>query len=136
MMAAIAIGPHGSRDMKFAKRLFFIAALYGVIGLVPQYFMEAKNGSDYPPAITHPEYYYGFIGVALAWQVLFFLVARDPVRYRLAMLPGALEKIGFGAAGVALYLQGRVATQMLAFGCVDLVFALLFVIAFLKTPEA
>ena len=77
-----------------------------------------------------------FIGVALAWQVLFFLIARDPVRYRLAMLPGALEKIGFGAAGVALYLQGRVATQMLAFGCVDLIFAALFIAAFLKTPDA
>ena len=122
--------------MKFAKRLFFIAAIYGSIGLIPQYFMEAKNGSDFPPAITHPEYYYGFIGVALAWQVLFFLIARDPVRYRLAMLPGALEKIGFGGAAVALYLQGRVATQMLAFGCVDLVFAALFVIAFRKTPDA
>ena len=122
--------------MKFAKRLFFIAALYGTIGLVPQYFMEAKNGSDYPPSITHPEYYYGFLGVALAWQVLFFLIARDPVRYRLAMLPGALEKIGFGAAGVALYLQGRVAVQVLVFGCVDLVFALLFVTAFLMTPDA
>ncbi|HEV2607408.1 MAG TPA: hypothetical protein VGT79_05450 [Xanthomonadaceae bacterium] len=121
--------------MKFAKRLFFIAAIYGSVGLIPQYFMEAKNGRDYPPAITHPEYYYGFIGVALAWQVLFFLIARDPVRYRLAMLPGALEKIGFGAAGVVLYLQGRVATQMLAFGSVDLVFAVLFLIAFRKTPS-
>ena len=136
MRMAIAIGPTGSHGMKFAKRLFFIAAIYGVVGLVPQYFMEAKNGSDYPPAINHPEYYYGFIGVALAWQVLFFLIARDPVRYRLAMLPGALEKIGFGAAGVLLYLQGRVAMQMLAFGCVDLVFAVLFLIAFRKTPSA
>ena len=121
--------------MKFAKRLFFIAAIYGVVGLVPQYFMEAKNGSDYPPAINHPEYYYGFIGVALAWQVLFFLIARDPVRYRTAMLPGVLEKMGFGVACLLLYLQGRVATQMLAFGCVDLVFAALFIMAFRKTPS-
>jgi hypothetical protein len=136
MMAAIAIGPTGSHDMKFAKRLFFIAAVYGIVGLVPQYFMEAKNGADFPPAITHPEYYYGFIGVALAWQVLFFLIARDPVRYRLAMLPGVLEKIGFGGAAVVLYMQGRLATLMLGFGCVDLIFAVLFLIAFRKTPLA
>ena len=122
--------------MKFAKRLFSIAAIYGIVGLVPQYFMEAKNGRDFPPAITHPEFFYGFIGVALAWQVMFFLIARDPVRYRLAMLPGALEKIGFGGAAVALYLQGRLATLMLGFGIVDLVFAALFVIAFRKTPSA
>jgi len=134
MMAAIliAVGSTGSHAMKFAKRLFFIAAIYGVVGLVPQYFMEAKNGRDFPPAITHPEFFYGFIGVALAWQVMFFLIARDPVRYRLAMLPGALEKIGFGGAAVALYLQGRLATLMLGFGIVDLVFAALFVAAFRK----
>ncbi|HEY2345358.1 MAG TPA: hypothetical protein VGH80_05665 [Xanthomonadaceae bacterium] len=120
--------------MQFAKRLFAIAAIYGIVGLVPQYFLEAKNGSDYPPAINHPEYYYGFIGVALAWQVMFWLIARDPVRYRPAMIPGALEKIGFGAAAIALHLQGRAPAPMLAFGCVDLVFAMLFLIAFAKTP--
>ncbi len=121
--------------MKFAKRLFLIAAIYGIVGLVPQYFMEARNGRDFPPAITHPEYFYGFLGVALAWQIMFLIIARDPARYRLAMMPGALEKIGFGGAGVILYLQGRVTTQMLAFGCVDLIFAALFVIAFRKTPD-
>lgn len=125
-----------SYGMKFAKRLFFIATIYGFIGLVPQYFMEAKNGRDFPPAITHPEYFYGFLGVALAWQVMFFFIARDPVRYRIAMLPGALEKIGFGGAAIALYLQGRAATQMLAFGSVDLIFAALFLVAFRKTPAA
>ena len=121
--------------MKFARRLFAIAGIYGSIGLIPQYFMEAKNGRDFPPAINHPEYFYAFLGVALAWQAMFFIIAREPVRYRLAMLPGALEKIGFGAAGAILYLQGRVATQVLALACVDLVFALLFIAAFLKTPE-
>jgi hypothetical protein len=136
MMAVIAFEPAGSSGMKFAKRLFLVAAVYGVIGLVPQYFMEAKNGRDFPPAITHPEFFYGFIGVALAWQVMFLIIARDPQRYRLAMLPGALEKIGFGGAAVVLYLQGRLAAQTLGFGIVDLVFALLFVIAFRKTPSA
>jgi len=120
--------------MKFAKRLFAVAAIYGFVGIVPQYFMEAKNGRDHPPAINHPEYYYGFLGVALAWQVMFWMIARDPVRYRPAMLPGALEKIGFGAAGVALWLQGRADLQMLSFGCVDLAFAALFLLAFARTP--
>lgn len=121
--------------MKFARGLFAIAAVYGVIGLVPQYFMEAKNGRDFPPAITHPEFFYGFIGVALAWQVMFFIIARDPQRYRLAMLPGALEKIGFGGAAVVLHLQGRLAAQTLGFGVVDLIFAALFLIAYVKTPS-
>lgn len=47
--------------MTFARRVFFIAAVYGVIVLVPQYFMEARSGRDFPPPITHPEHFYGFV---------------------------------------------------------------------------
>lgn len=120
--------------MTFAKRVFQSAGIYGVATLIPQYFMEARTGHDFPPAITHPEFFYGFIGVALAWQVLFFIIAGDPQRYRLVMLPGAMEKICFGGAAVALYLQGRLALLMLAAGILDLVFATLFLLAFRKTP--
>jgi hypothetical protein len=40
----------------------------GLLALLPQYFLEAGNGLDFPPAINHPEYYFGFIGVAVVWQ--------------------------------------------------------------------
>jgi hypothetical protein len=97
--------------------------------------MEGKVGRDFPPPITHPEHYYGFIGVALAWQILFLIMARDPVRYRLAMIPATLEKVGFGAATVVLYLQGRLSPIILLGGVLDLIFALLFVLAFRATAE-
>ena len=119
--------------MQFTKRVFTIAGIYGVVTLVPQYFMEASIGRDFPPAITHPEFFYGFIGVALAWQFMFFIIARDPQRYRLAMLPSALEKIGFGCAAIALYLQGRLAFLMFSAGVLDLVFASLFLVAYRRT---
>ena len=54
--------------MTFARRTFLVAAVYGVIVLLPQSFMEAAIGRDYPPPITHPEHFYGFVGVALAWS--------------------------------------------------------------------
>ena len=57
--------------MKFSRWVFRIAGIYGLIVLVPQYFMEGRMGADYPPAITHPEYYYGFLGVGVAWQIAF-----------------------------------------------------------------
>ena len=59
--------------------------------LVPQYFLEQKVGIDYPPAITHPEYFYGFLGVAIAWQVAFLIIGQDPLRFRPMMLPSALR---------------------------------------------
>jgi hypothetical protein len=119
--------------MKFVQRVFVIAGIYGVVTLIPQYFMEARTGRDFPPAITHPEFFYGFIGVALAWQVMFFIIARDPQRYRAAMLPSALEKVGFGCAAVGLYLQGRLAFLMFGAGILDLVFATLFLVAYRRT---
>lgn len=121
--------------MKFAKVVFTIAGIYGLLVIAPQYFTEAKTGIDYPPAITHPEFYYGFVGVALAWQVVFLLLARDPLRFRLMMIPAVLEKLTFGIAVVALYLQKRVPTLLVGFGVIDLVFGALFVAAYLKTAE-
>jgi hypothetical protein len=117
----------------FASRLFLIAGIYGLVVLGPHYFMEAKVGRDSGVAVTHPEYFYGFVGVALAWQFVFLVVARDPVRYRLVMLPGILEKLSFGVAAIVLVAQGRLSGLMLAGGIGDLVFAVLFAIAFVQT---
>lgn len=121
--------------MTFAKRVFLIAGIYGLVALVPQYFLETRNGLDYPPAINHPEYYYGFVGVALAWQVVFLLMSRDPVRYRLMMIPAVLEKASFGIATIVLYATQRTSAFMLVCGLVDLFLGGLFVISYVKTAE-
>ena len=119
--------------MTFARRVFLIAGIYGLVVLAPQYFLERRIGVDQPPPITHPEYFYGFVGVALAWQLAFLIIAHDPVRYRAIMLPGIVEKVSFGAAAIALYAQGRLAPMMLAAGLGDLVFAVLFGVAIWAT---
>ncbi|MEA2570740.1 MAG: hypothetical protein QOI24_2741 [Acidobacteriota bacterium] len=119
--------------MKFARVVFNVAGVYGVLALVPQYFMEAKVGRDFPPPITHPEHFYGFLGVALAWQILFFIIARDPVRYRAAMWPAMFEKLSFGIATIALFTQGRLAVPIVAAGAIDIVCTILFFIAWRST---
>ena len=119
--------------MIFARRVFLIAAVYGFIVLFPQYFLEDRTGRDFPPAITHAEYYYGFIGIALAWQVVFLIISRDPHRYRPIMIPAILEKATFGFAAIALFVAGRLNLQMLGAGVLDLVLGTLFVIAYLRT---
>ena len=120
--------------MLFARRLFLVASGYGFLALVPQYFLLARNGRDSPPAINHPEYYFGFIGVALAWQVGFVIIAGDPVRYRRFMLPAIGEKVLFGVPAVILFALGRLGTPMLAAGAVDLLLGLLFAVAYIRTP--
>lgn len=119
-----------------ARRLFFWAGIYGIIVLLPQYFMERRIGQDFPPAITHPEHFYGFIGTALAWQFAFLVIARDVIRYRLLMLPAVLEKILFAIAVLVLCLQGRVPAATTVFAALDLCLAGLFLWAFLALTRS
>jgi hypothetical protein len=90
----------------------------------------------FPPPISHPEHFYGFVGVALAWQVLFLVLSRDPVRYRPMMIPAILEKVAFGVAVWVLFLQARVSSVQLGPASMDLVLAGLFAVAYRRTPSA
>jgi hypothetical protein len=122
--------------MGFAQRVFHLAGVYGLVVLLPQYFLEGQIGRDFPPAINHPEHFYGFVGVAAAWQIAFLLIARDPVRYRLMMIPGFLEKASFGVASIVLFALGRIHWMILTFGLVDLVWGFLFAAAFRRVGSA
>ena len=121
--------------MKFAKRVFLVAGIYGLIVVLPLYFLEEKTGRDYPPPITHPEYYYGFVGVTAAWQILYLLISTDPIRYRPLMIPPMLAKGSFVIAVVILLLQGRVASTMVGASMIDLLLVILFFVSYLRTPK-
>lgn len=122
--------------MRFAKIVFLIAGIYGFLVLTPVYFMESAIGRLTPPPITHPEYFYGFLGVSLAWQLVFLVISRDPERYRAMILPSVLEKISYGVALIVLYAQHRIPVSVLAVGSGDWIFAFLFLAAYLQTKSA
>ncbi|MGE3726903.1 MAG: hypothetical protein AB7I41_15190 [Candidatus Sericytochromatia bacterium] len=125
--------------MKFAQWSLRIAGIYGILALAPQYFLEQKMGVDFPPPINHPEHFYGFVGVALAWQIAFLIMAKDPARYRLLLIPATLEKFSYGLATLALFAQARLAALIMVTGLIDLVLGSLFLVAFLglgKTAPA
>jgi hypothetical protein len=116
--------------MRFAKFVFLVAGIYGLLILAPVYFMEKTVGQQTPPAITHPEYFYGFLGAGLAWQVLFLVLSRDPARYHAMILPSILEKVTWGIALIVLFSQGRLPLSAFAIGSVDWIFAFLFLAAY------
>jgi hypothetical protein len=120
--------------MKFARILFWIAGGWGVLVLAPLYFMFDRIGAADPPPITHPAFYYGFVGAGLAWQFAFFIIATDPVRYRPMMLVSVVEKFTYGIAVIVLFLQKRISGGDLLFSGTDLLLGVLFVIAYFKTP--
>ena len=119
--------------MKFARYTFLIGGVYGLIVMAPMYFMEHRITVEYPPALTHPEYFYAFIGVTVAWQILFLLVARDPVRYRLLMIPCVLEKASMLTTFLILFPQGRFPQAWIAPLIIDLSLGVLFGIAYALT---
>ncbi len=119
--------------MRFAKIVFTIAGVWGLLVLTPMYFLFEAVGRRYPPPITHPDFYFGFVTVALAWQVAFLVIARDPARFRPLMVAAMLEKFGYVASLAALYASGRLQLAQAAPGAPDLVLGLLFVAAFVRT---
>src|SRR4051812_23067853 len=117
--------------MVFCRWLFRLAGIYGLVMLVPLYFLEQRLGRDFPPAINHPEYFYGFVGVAIAWQFGFLVIGQNPARYRLFMLPVVVEKFSFGIAAILLFLQDRIAAAVLSLALVDFTLGVLFLVAFI-----
>jgi len=122
--------------MKFAKWVYLLAGIYGLLVLLPQYFLESRNGLNFPPAINHPEYYYGFIGVAVAWQIGFLIISRDPTRYGPLMIATVIEKYSYGFAVLVLYGQGRLASLILVTGLIDLILGTLFAVAYQKAGRS
>lgn len=123
--------------MLFARRVFLIASIYGVIILLPGFFMEAQFNATTPPALTHPEFYYGFYGAALAAQCLYFMISRDPVRYRPLMPVAVFAKFTFFATCIGLYMSGRMGLSGPFYGSlIDGLLMVLFAVAYVKTPAS
>ena len=121
--------------MKFARYTFLAAGVIGILVLLPMYFMLEQTGVDNPPAVTHPEFYYGFVGVALAFQLVFLVIATDPAKYRPLMLASIVEKVAFVIPTFYLYSQGRVAGAIIGGAALDLMWGTLFVVSYLRSPE-
>lgn len=122
--------------MKFAKIVFWLAAISGFFTITPLYFMFNLIAEKDPPPITHPAFFYGFVGVALVWQITFAIIARDPVRFRTIMIPAVLEKLVYSIPVIVLVLQKRTRPTDLLFAAIDLSLGGLFVIAYLRTPRS
>lgn len=119
--------------MKFAKLVFILAGIWGIVVLTPLYFLVDITGKPWAPPFSYPHFFYGFIGVALAWQVAFLLIGSNPERYRLMMIPAMLEKFGHVLTVGLLYQRGRIPVDDAMTAVPDLLLGILFVAAFLVT---
>lgn len=112
---------------RWVRLWFRLAAIYGLVALLPQFFLPQPAGAELVA--------YGFIGTASAFQLVFWVIGGDPARYRALMLPGVAEKLAFGVPAVALFAAGKVPGAVLAFGVIDLLLGLGFLLAWRATPR-
>jgi hypothetical protein len=124
------------RIMRFARIVFTAAGIWGLTVLSPLLFLREVVGRQYPPAITHPDFYFGFVAVAMAWQIAFLIIGRDPARLRPMMPAAMLEKFGYIATLLILYSRGELqAGQVIAPVVPDGLLGMLFVVAYLKVQR-
>ena len=122
--------------MRPVQIIFRAAGIYGLVITLPQYFRLEANGAQFPPAITHPEYYFGFLGTVAVFQILFLTIANDPMHYRALMPLCVLEKLVYADPAAILYSQHRLASPIFLTGVIDAIWGLLFAWAFYTTTRA
>lgn len=83
-------------------------------------------------SIARPEFVHGFFLVCLPWQLVFFVIASDPSRYRPIIGVAILEKLPFAGIVFHLFAKGQVNETMLFLGLADATFGLLFCWAFFQ----
>ncbi len=129
MSKPTSLSRHGA---SIARWIFWIAGGYGVPIMIamlaaPRLFLRGTP-------LSQPEYYYGFVLVVLAWQVVFFLIGSDPIRYRPLMLIAALgEKFAFVIAVIVLIATHRIVIDWAGAAVVDALLGCAFLIAFRLT---
>src|SRR5215467_11870129 len=123
------------RAVRFATTAYLAPGTLGLVEIIPLYFAEALINQRQPPAITHAEFYYGFLGVTLAWQVDFLVIAIDPVRFRPLMPVSWIEKGLYPIAVAVLVSAGRTSTRMVPAAALDVVWLALFMTAWVRTKD-
>lgn len=118
--------------MRFASFTFIGAGIWGIAVLTPLYWLVDLTGRPYPPPTEYPHFFYGFLSVAMAWQIAFLVIGANPARFRPLMIPSVVEKIGHVAGVAILYRNGQISTIDARAAVPDLILAVLFVVAFLR----
>ena len=113
--------------------MFWVAGGWGIITTASLYFLYDSIGRLTPPPVTHPEFYYGFAGVTMAWQFAFFVIGSAPDRFRPMIIPSVLEKLGYVVMVVVLQAQNRITPSQALASVPDGILGILFTIAFVRT---
>ena len=144
VLTAMAWVAHSDGEPRESERLLSKADLvlgnagpwFLLLGLYVRSILFDLIGRLHPPPITHPDFFYGFIEVAIVWQVAFLVIGRDPVRFHMMMVPAMLEKFVYVPSLSVLFVQGRLRGSEFVVAAPDFVLGLLFALSFARVKAA
>jgi ATP/ADP translocase len=119
--------------MRLARIIFIGAGIWGIVVLTPLYWLVDVTGRHYPPPNDYPQFFYGFIAVAIAWQMAFLLIGSNPVRYRTLMIMAMIEKFSYVTTLAVLFAESRISAIDVQPAIPDGLLGILFVVAFFRT---
>ena len=122
--------------MRFAKIVFIAAGVWGIVVLTPLYFLLDVTGRQYASPTAYPQFFYGFLAVAMAWQIAFLVIGSNPARFRLLMVPAIIEKLGYVVTVAVLHGQARLSSADAAAAVPDAILGILFTAAFVTTTPS
>jgi hypothetical protein len=120
-------------NMRLARSVFIGAGVWGILVLTPLYWLFDITGRRYVPPGDYPHFFYGFLSVAMAWQVAFLVIGSNPARFRPLMIPAILEKLGYVGTLILMYMNARIPAADTQPVVPDLLLGILFIVAFVKT---
>lgn len=106
-----------SMTVRAARWSFAAAGLYGLAATLPLYARTPEGD---------PLFVWAFAGAAAAMQLVYLLIARNPLRFRPVIPTGIASKLSFAAPVAWLYAEKRVGATTLAFGIIDMALAAMF----------
>lgn len=114
---------------RWVGRWFRGAAIYGALALTLSLLAQASASNPTLDGLA-------FAFTALAFQIVFWIVGGDPVRYRPVMLAGVTEKLAFGVPALWFAASGRAEAPVAIFASIDLVLGAGFLLAWRATPTS
>ena len=118
--------------MKLAKYTYLVAGVFGLILVVPAAYAAMVDSSEaMPDPIGAGLFLYGYISQFVAWQLLYFILAADPIRLRPMMVPAFLAELTAPLNSAWLYFYGVPPWFVLTI--VFLAFATLFLVSYHRT---
>ena len=119
--------------MRLARIIFIGAGIWGIAVLTPLYWLVDISGRHYLPPNDYPQFFYGFIAVAIAWQIAFLVIGSNPARFRMLMIPAMIEKFAYISTLILMYGRAQISSIDVQPAIPDGLIGLLFIVAFWAT---